>query len=129
MTEREIAVQVVDNVKVGGDKFNALKKAAKEYVAWAAQKNKEVFTEMVDESKFLAVCGELADIALPDTEVKDELNKKAPFWLKPFIGVIVVTFKKPLFALILNGVDQKILDKKLSPDWYNKLRELALAAK
>lgn len=126
MTSKEIAVQIVLNVEEGGAKFEALKKAILDYVNWAAQENKEVFSYMNDEQTFLDVCKELANLTLPNDKLKNDVSKNAPFWIKPFIGVIIDTFKLPLIAFILNTIDKQVLDKKFGDSWYLKLREIAL---
>jgi hypothetical protein len=129
MTSKEIAVQIVANVEEGGAKFEALKKAITDYINWAAQENKEVFTDMDNEQLFLDVCKELANLTLPSEKLKAETSKNAPFWLKPFIGVIVDTFKLPLIAFILNTIDKQVLDKRFGDNWYLKLREIATKGK
>ena len=128
MTNTELALEVVANVKEGTEKLEELKTAVQVYIDWAAKQNKSTFEQMHDESTFFGVCKGLGNIALPDKTLVEAIKKQAPFWVKPFVGTIVSQSKMPLFGAIISLLDTHLLDKRLGPDWYIRLRELAIRA-
>ena len=129
MENREIAKQIVDNVAIGGQKLEAVKAAVQEYITWVAQTNKSIMDEIADEKAFLEVSENVADILLPDEKLAAAIAVKAPFWLKPFVNIIVSISKIPLLACVAEGLDKAVLDKYLSPQWFLKLKALADEAK
>ena len=129
MDNREIAKQIIDNVAIGGQKLEAVKAAVQAYVTWVAQTNKSIMDEIGDEKDFLEVSENVADILLPDAKLAAAITVKAPFWLKPFVNIIVSVSKIPLLACVAEGLDKAVLDKYLSPQWFLKLKALADEAK
>ncbi len=126
MTNREIALKIIANASESNAKFEKVKTALKEYIDWASKVNKDVFEVMLDEKVFLAVCTEITDIMLPNDKLSESLSVKMPFWLKPFIGIILPAVKTPFIAYLIGLIDARILDHHCGPDWYIRLRNLAL---
>lgn len=126
MTNREIALKIISNVQVGSSKLEDLKKALKDYIDWASKANKDVFEIMPEEKVFLDVCAEMTDILLPNDKLAESLSSKMPFWLKPFIGIILPAVKIPFIAYLIKLVDARVLDHHCGPNWYVRLRDLAI---